>query len=273
LCCNIFFAPFVYFINYLHRCINRSAPKYNLRSLYINTFMIAVLQDHHINPTIWLYRYIFYMWSIFCLLISVLYSGNLIASFTIPSLEKPIDSLYDLVRASDEKDMCLALIPGTVYEFWFEAYSCKETRNYFRISCHMCVIHHFLDKLVLTENVAYPMSKIGAQCVFAQGRKPYLYHIGRETFNSDFYGIAVSSGSPFRKPFEKILLRLNEAGLIDKWANDEIYKMQSSDRPDSSGLTQITMDHLQAAFYLILSGHTISLLVFITELIFNKYYR
>ncbi|CAL4247028.1 unnamed protein product, partial [Meganyctiphanes norvegica] len=97
------------------------------------------------------------------------------------------------------------------------------------------------------------------------------YHISRDSFNPQGLGIACNEGAPFKTVFERNLALLHASGLIWHWVNQEIAKVAGgaaeSDQEDNSAITLI---HLQAAFFLLVLGISISFLCFLLELVIHK---
>ncbi|XP_071536145.1 glutamate receptor ionotropic, delta-2-like [Panulirus ornatus] len=85
------------------------------------------------------------------------------------------------------------------------------------------------------------------------------FHFASQTFLPQGFSMACNTGSPFKDVFSRILIRLTEAGLVTKWASDEVNKVSSNISPSAnSGPAAISLQHLQAAFFIIVLGLTLS---------------
>ncbi|ROT84896.1 hypothetical protein C7M84_021910 [Penaeus vannamei] len=73
---------------------------------------------------------------------------------------------------------------------------------------------------VLTGKYAYLGGRLASEVrmtIFGQEQ----YHLARQTFQPQAYGVMLNSGSPYKGVFDKALLQLVESGLVGKWTRDE----------------------------------------------------
>ncbi|XP_071537483.1 glutamate receptor ionotropic, delta-2-like isoform X2 [Panulirus ornatus] len=212
---------------------------FSLQSLSFNMYRNLMVQNNLIQSHHWSLRFIFFCWYLFSFYVYAMYSGTLTSVLAIPAFETPIDSLHELAQAHDDGH-----IISTTRDTSFEAALKVRDKKYVFINAQL-------------------NSKMKA----AQYGREY-YYIARHTFLPQCYGIACSSGSPFKDVFSRILIRLTEAGLVYKWAYDEVNN--ASPNFSVSGLTgpiAINLQHLQAAFFILLLGFTISAIVLGVEII------
>ncbi|XP_076045700.1 uncharacterized protein LOC143027941 [Oratosquilla oratoria] len=106
-----------------------------------------------------------------------------------------------------------------------------------------------------------------------------LYHLGKDRFYPQGYGVVCTKGSPFRSILDKTLARMTEAGLIHKWARDELNKLSvqvSKTRRVASdggagtgegirGPTALTLAHLSAGFLLLAIGYGLAFVALTLE--------
>ncbi|XP_068202882.1 glutamate receptor ionotropic, delta-2-like [Palaemon carinicauda] len=77
----------------------QTVPSASLQGFSFNLFRNFVVQGNQIASAHWPERLIFYFWYLFCLILSALYSGMLIAVLAIPAFETPINALEELPKA------------------------------------------------------------------------------------------------------------------------------------------------------------------------------
>ncbi|XP_042211846.1 glutamate receptor ionotropic, delta-1-like [Homarus americanus] len=204
-----------------------------------------------------------------------MYSGTLTAVLAVPAFEKPIDSLEHLAQAhhdgytigttrdSSFEDAFKGAVSGIYHEVW-KLFNHKDRDQSF-----LSTPASGFD-MILKQKYVYINAQLNSELIATQqGRANY--YIARETFLPQGYGIACSSGSPFKEVFSNILLRLTEAGLVYKWADNEVNKVAKNNSPTSeTGPTAIKIQHLQAAFFMLVIGFATSAAVFGGEIVASR---
>ncbi|XP_066952298.1 uncharacterized protein [Macrobrachium rosenbergii] len=98
------------------------------------------------------------------------------------------------------------------------------------------------------------------------------FYLARQTFFPQGYGIACRKGAPYTQKFDEILISMVQAGLVNKWVKDEVMKIQRSnrgqqgDRGGQSESLALSLDHLKAAFFLLLVGLLFSAAALLCEI-------
>ncbi|XP_066984769.1 glutamate receptor-like [Macrobrachium rosenbergii] len=253
---------------------SETVPKnYTINNFLFNVFRSLVQQENQLSSPYWSHKFIFVFWYLFCLNISVVYSGMLIATLVTPSFEKPIDSLTDLPAATDNGFTIL------VTDETSDAYMFKEATQGIYAQTWKLFNHEDKSKsfissatygmdLVLNEKGVYIVAQLASK--FIAMRKGFRrYHFARDNFAIQYYGIPCMRGAMFRSQFDKILLRINEGALITKWINDEFQKIATNAEAEvhEAGPQAFTLIHLQAAFYILPIGYLIAGLAFCVEFI------
>ncbi|KAK7084343.1 hypothetical protein SK128_011264 [Halocaridina rubra] len=96
------------------------------------------------------------------------------------------------------------------------------------------------------------------------------FYLARQTFFPQGYGIACRGGAPYLQKFDDVLVQLLQAGLINKWVKDEVLKLPSArggqgKRRKTSDAQPLSLNHLQAAFYLLFGGCVLSAVALVME--------
>ncbi|XP_068240103.1 glutamate receptor ionotropic, delta-2-like [Palaemon carinicauda] len=115
----LFIGPIAYLVSLLGSQCQPAGVKASLQWYSFNMFRNIVVQGNYIEGVSWSVRFILFIWFVFCLIFSALYSGVLTAVLAVPSYETPIDSLTDLPRASQE-GFTISLLAGSSYVSLFK---------------------------------------------------------------------------------------------------------------------------------------------------------
>ncbi|XP_069164789.1 probable glutamate receptor [Procambarus clarkii] len=250
---------------YTERPPHRQLPEYSF-----HVFRSLVSQGNLLRPSNWPHRLLFFCWYLFCFYIYALYSGTLTAVLASPTYEKPIDGLVDLPKAAAE-GYTIGTTSDSSLEFIFKEATEGIYKQVWQLFNHKDRSKSFFRSpeqgfaKILVEKIVVVNAQLNSEVRAAQhGRESY--HMARNTFYPQAYGIACNKGSPFLPKFNQMLRRITEAGLIMRWKEQEISKI-SGRSPSRRGLSSdrgpsaITMKHLQAAFFVLLLGLVVGLLM------------
>ncbi|KAK4313236.1 hypothetical protein Pmani_015413 [Petrolisthes manimaculis] len=221
-----------------------------------NMFRTIIIQGNLLPASSWPLRLVFFSWYAFCVILYAVYAGTLTAYLTKPSFDKPIDSLEDLLEAR-ERGVAPSVTVGTINEMILK---------------------------VIDKNTAFINGLVGSE-IFAMKQGRHLYHLARNTFHPQPYGIACPPGAPYTPVLNLMLGRMVQAGLVDKWHRDELTNMkQSSEQSKPKDQTQETevgqgsvavrslaLDHLQGAFYILGCFTVVAAGALLTEVIMSLY--
>jgi hypothetical protein len=102
----------------------------------------------------------------------------------------------------------------------------------------------------------------------------------KECMSRFFISLGLAKGSPYTAAFNEGVIRLEEAGIMDKWQSDVLLRrgnrnvssmlQEKRNVIDSAGPLKLTMDNLQGAFVVLLVGNTVATFIFISEEAMNK---
>ncbi|XP_076055980.1 glutamate receptor ionotropic, kainate 2-like [Oratosquilla oratoria] len=243
-----------------------------------NQFRSIVIQGNLIQPSRVAPRIVTLAWYFFCLNIYIVYSGSLTSFLTLPSFEKPIDSLLDLYNFLQERDIQFMFLEDTTYEYMF-TYAHADSGIYAKLGA-MATEESYTPEEELTirriregEDIAYVSDYFTVQ-ITTSLLGSSRFHIARQTFSPQPFAITLYNGCPYVPNFNKQLLRLQEFGLPHKWLKDGIkgaefqgWKNNRGAISDSRGLLPIlSLKHLQSALIMYAVGMILALLVFLVEL-------
>ncbi|KAK3853096.1 hypothetical protein Pcinc_040345 [Petrolisthes cinctipes] len=197
-----------------------------------------------------------------------MYAGTLTAELARPAHEAPINSLVDLLRAIHTRGYKMGLVEGTSVEGILKE---AESGIYWKLWDTFNTQTDYVNRSragvskVLTGPYAFLIAQLSSEMLTERlGRQ--RFHMGREHFYPQSYGIACTTGSPLTAVLERILRRMAAAGLVQKWTKDEKVKVEVSRGNDEKGtIGAITIKHLQAAYFFLLLGYILSVLAFLLE--------
>ncbi|XP_063591946.1 glutamate receptor ionotropic, delta-2-like [Penaeus indicus] len=258
-----------------------SAPlprPFPLHALSFNFFRNLVVQGNLLRVKGWPGRFVFFFWYLFCFYVYALYSGTLTAVLAVPAFERPINTLNDLSKAK-ENGYTIGTIQDSSLEFIFKEAKGGIYQEVWQLFDHEDRTRSFLthpdlgfDK-IQSEKFVFVNPELNSKIRAAQRGRDEFY-FGRQTFYPQGYGIACYSGAPFLGVFNQMLGRMISAGLVNKWAQDEVQKVSRTSSTSRKGVaggpSAITLEHLQAAFFILLIGFLVSLLALVVEIVAKK---
>nr|XP_027228470.1 glutamate receptor ionotropic, delta-1-like [Penaeus vannamei] len=250
--------PLLAAVNHLTSFYLGGKDHFSSREFAFNMFRNLVVQGNLISSARWPLRCVFFSWYLFCFYVCALYSGTLTAVLAIPAFEKPIDSLADLLRAMKEDGFSPLFIYDTSnVHILKEATSgiYKEIWDRFQPdSGYVFSANEGVDK-VLTGKFGFVNAWLASEIrITARGKENY--HLARQTYYPQSYGVALQSGAPYLAVFDKKLAQLVESGLIGKWRRDVVGSAAGRvpDEGPQGGPGAVTLIHLQAAFFVLAVG-------------------
>ncbi|XP_064120655.1 glutamate receptor ionotropic, delta-1-like [Macrobrachium nipponense] len=206
------------------------------------------------------------------LVYQALYSGTLTSYLAVPSYETPVDSLYDLPKAIKD-GYTLGILKDTTNELLFREAKEGIYKQVWDLFNHKNPEESFIDRpetgihKILEKKFLFIEFKISNEILIGKIGKA-KFHVARQAFYYHGIGIACPPGAPYISAFSKMLLRMGEGGLIQKWFKNEIDKVshgKSEDNGNKEIIGAIGLDQLQAAFFMVLIGSLAATLAFVVE--------
>ncbi|XP_068228591.1 probable glutamate receptor [Palaemon carinicauda] len=244
--------------------------KRNLSDSLFNMFRSLLKQENLLPDVNFPQKLTFLFWYMFCLIISVLYSGMLTATLIKPSFEKPINALTDLPAAIKE-GFTLVVTADTSMEYMFKQAKSGIYADTWKLFNHKDRSKSFKqysvdyynkiveDKLVIVSPhliARYHSAKLGSS----------HFYLARDTFAPQYYGAPCFQGSPYVPAFNKMFSSMIEGGLMTKWVENEFAQVSGNNIiTQQSGLKPYTIKQLQAGFYVLVIGFLVSAISFTLE--------
>ncbi|GFU40891.1 lig_chan-Glu_bd domain-containing protein [Nephila pilipes] len=229
------------------------------------------------------WKIIFMSWLVFAFVMSSAYSGALLSFLTLPSKGKTVETYQELAEAVAKDSYRVYSLRGSQFVLFFQRSPAQhlqylgdmiEKNDWYITPDDMT--HNPLKKKDSPDNKTRVDAILGGRYIFKM-----LYEVGdfkSKVFISEERSMAGSVGIAFRKGFcgysevNKILTRILEAGMYEKFLKDESMKYWLSLSPEEKKEMQTSEDRslsvrdLAGAFVLLLAGLLVSLLVFFLEI-------
>ncbi|XP_069941479.1 probable glutamate receptor isoform X3 [Cherax quadricarinatus] len=211
-------------------------------------------------------------WIIFSMVTLTSYIAMLTASFTLPKLSPTLNSLEDLVQS----DLAWGIQQHEAADY--QLLKLSEVPLYQKVYKGLKVCPSLDDCLIRARDTKYAFiawrlymeDRIAIRFTSVTGEQKL--HIATNNFFPSDIGWAFNAGCPYRSKFNQQIRRLLEAGLISKWIS-QIMKdpkrreeVDTKKMPALEGTQPITLAQLAGAFYILVIGNIIALLLFLVEL-------
>jgi hypothetical protein len=239
--------------NYIHVLINALAV-FLVNPLRSNTF-------HKYG------KIVFFTWIYSSMVLTAIYRSSLITSLVIPKFYEDINTLKDF----DEAGLKLVMFPG------IKESAVLGTMSPLRISLNKKTFttqnfSECIDDLIRYKDRGCACNIMSAKWIVLQGRYfskgiPQL-HLVQECLSWYVEAYEVRRESPFLPYFNFLISGVIESGLSKKWRDDDQSAVAGQKRRMIQASNQkviLQLSHLQAAFFTLIIGLFISILVFLWE--------
>lgn len=247
---------------------------------FLQTFSMILGEAVCVRPHTWYVRLFFIIWVFYCLLINTAYQSSLISVLTDPRYEPIVDTVQKLLDSG--------MSYGFVWRFhyWY---------NLTNDSLSNTILNNFIP----CPKLDVCLRRIASEQDFAIcGGESHLLYLSQtkystfgipsilpfsEEVTSIFVTMFFRRGSVFLESFDRVIYRVVESGIIQKfWTDirlrhigniDEDGDKDDEGEADGDGALAVvlTVQHLQGAFILLLLGLACSLAMFITELLYFSF--
>jgi hypothetical protein len=232
---------------------------------------IAVPEMPHNIPL----RLFFILWVSYCLAVSTVFQTFVTSYLINPGMRKQINSLNEIL----ETGMDYGFYPGLdsafqdksdwqTVEVMAHRKVCTDITNCLEIVYESMEFATLMDRLhVYYLNTHTFLDKSGV---------PMLCTIEHD-FIESYKAFLLTKGNHLLEQFNRFIQIAIEAGLVGKWWQDILTTsrtksatLQKHSLPDDYSV--LLLIHLQGAYYLLLLGHCVALISFLTEVLYHRYY-
>jgi hypothetical protein len=213
-------------------------------------------------------RIFFICWVAYSLAISTIYQAFLTSFLTDPGFLTPIRDLDELLDSGIEYGYL------RIIDRYLDSGNIKD-RQILKGRTECFNTTACLERVAIERDLA--------QCAARQVMEFIVYDKFRDAngvpliypFDDDFVQyntvMYLQKGSPLLHSFNHIILYAMQSGLLDKWYNDDIYRIQlrahkKSKNDKDDGYSVLSTTHLQGAFVLYGIGNVLGLLLMLLEI-------
>lgn len=195
------------------------------------------------------FKLFFAIWLFFCFHIYAVYQSMLISFLAYPGKIPALKTVDEIIESG------IAI--------------CGEE--------HMEKIEHFesnrkcFERIGRDYDIAIQASRISLQFYSTAMRDDFQFNIIDEANATQLLGLYFQKGSPYYKIYEETTKRLQSAGIIDFWLTHEIKIIQVLNKKEHlSEYIAFSISHLQGAFFMLLFGHILAVISFISEIYISR---
>jgi hypothetical protein len=235
-------------------------------------FWAIILEESASNhpPDVAAIRAVFFGWVLYCWAVNTVYQAHLTSFLIDPGLQHQLSSEDEILTSGIDYSTETSFIffypelNGTRY---------RNLNNTFEVVLAQArvaegTLAFLYDKFPVEYNIALK---------FKNGNGVPIICKIKDDFATNLITIHVSKGFPLKPKYDKVLHSLLQAGLVNWWWEQIKYTASLvGARKFGSPLGEyivLTMKHLQSAFYFLLIGYAMSVLLFFIELSYHLYKR
>ncbi|ELU16508.1 hypothetical protein CAPTEDRAFT_185470 [Capitella teleta] len=209
----------------------------------------------------------------FCVVvITAAYTSNLTASLTVPKVPWPFEDLRGL---SEDSEYEVLLVRGTVQEEVFK----EASNNIYRAIWDK--VDQTTFEALSDVNEVFQFF-LGSRSAFIADYSEVVMHVREqkdcvievlsETFNPTGISIALPKNAVYKKQFDKIILELQQSGILNVWYEQSVYPDQCSFRRQSSHMSPVTFSDVSYVFlYVFGGGLSVSFAFFLLEFLVQRF--
>ncbi|XP_076353788.1 glutamate receptor ionotropic, delta-1-like [Tachypleus tridentatus] len=216
------------------------------------------------------------IWWFFAVIFSASYGGTLMSHMTIFTKEQPIDTVYTLKTEIQKGQYSCGVLKGAFLQQRLmdsndPVYGVlgKPARSDFS----NVVENDDLGLLrALKSNYAYISAYHWTQFLTINMGEE-RFHFAKDSLETAALAIPLQKGCPYKKSFNKLIVRIIESGLIQKWTEEvkENLRRNVTIHTSDDTVRSLELDDLLSAFYCLIIGHSLSIVLLGAELVYWKF--
>lgn len=230
------------------------------------TFSMLLGWGAGFSPKTGTFRILMFVWLCFSINMGISYESFLRSFLMHPRFEKQISTERDLIQSG------MPFGGREIYRSYFETNNASSFYLYRKYNS--TTFSEGVQRAALRKNFAIVSSR--RQAVYQDHRlgkgEPLIYCFP-ESDNLYKYGVVLLMRKwfPMLERFNNIIRSVSENGLIDKWNEELLVHMPSTE--GTSTIAPLSIQHLLGAFMFIGFMYGASVLVFLGELLYQRYER
>jgi hypothetical protein len=228
-------------------------------------FWAIILEESASNnpPDVGVIRAVFFAWVLYCWAINTVYQTYFTSFLIDPGLQHQLASEDEIFKSGIDYSTETSILSqytgliGTRYSHMRDSQDVDAAEE--RVA--KGTLAFLFSKYLVDYNIA-------VKYMDANG-KPRVCELEND-FAFNFITMFVPKGSPLKTRYDKILLFIMQAGLVDLWWGNIKYTATLEQAADFNlppgEYVSLTMEHLQSAFYFLFLGYAASVVSFLLEL-------
>ncbi|PSN55693.1 Ionotropic receptor 462 [Blattella germanica] len=224
------------------------------------TYVVAGISDRYKGTVASTF---FVLWLFYCLIINTAYQSALISFLADPGHGQPIKTIEELHKSG------LHLITMSQLFDYTQSKELQEINSYdscdnSRIQCYRRVAQNRDIAILDAEEIAYLMLHHN----YDSGTKKYLITNIEENVYTFYLAMAIYSHGCL---MQQLIHRMFSAGILTRLQNLLVqYSTILNQEVLNNSPFVITLSHLQASFYFLISGLFVSIVVFLIEVMYHS---
>jgi hypothetical protein len=259
---------------------------------FLMVWAVAVGTSVPQNPHTCRLRVFFLMWMCYSFSLSIVFQGFFTSFLVQPGLQKQTSTLEEMLHSGVK---CLFTIIGA--SLWCD--NKLDVCSHCSPQCNDTLI--CLDNLLEPANYAVLANELDMEVMLPYLSKEYLYCTTKDEVVETAYAMLVSKKSSAIDIINTKIFRITEAGIVDKLRRESVIHARNrigterqnsltkraspslktssknaaaSDDDKESDYFVFTISHLQVAFYLLITGHSVSCATLLIEILtYNRQCR
>jgi hypothetical protein len=235
--------------------------------IFMNTLGMILSESVYNKPRHTRSQIFFFLWCFYCMQVNTAYQSSLIGFLTNPG---HLSRIYD-VDSLLESGLELGIQNGSQHLFGDASDPRNKRVLKALIECDEQNIDMCLNRMAYDGDLAVAAGRVGleflAHTKYMKNGKP-LFVPFKDNIKHGYMVVYLKKGSILLERINSIVLRLQNAGIIDKWVNDIRRKFGKhfDNASFEDGVCVLTVAHLQGAFYLLLFGVIVSVTIWLLEI-------
>lgn len=256
--------------------IKLCSPRQSLSDTTIHFVGIIFKQQLDRVPTADRIRVFYGYWFLATLILSNSYGGHFYSMLALPEMEPPIDKVDEVVQLAKEDKIWITTYRGGSYLAAFREATVGAYyhigQNINRTGSRMGYNGKSLINIVEQNPIQTVMITSRVSLIF--NRLLYAHrplHIASDNFGNDNYAFIFAKRSPLYHPFNRVIKKAFEHGLIKHWVRGTYYQTTGAlrsieARPNANGnFSALKLPEFYSIFIFWTVGNALALLSFLFE--------
>ncbi|XP_071131796.1 glutamate receptor 4-like [Mytilus edulis] len=213
-------------------------------------------------------RLILSVWWMFTILMLATYTANLAAYLTVTIIDSPINSLEELANHADIRPL---IFSGSNLQTLFKTAKSSVYGQIWSKMSGMPIVKDIDTTLSYVRTNEYAFLSDFSLLEYIMLQDCQTYAMADEKFNNAGFGFVLEENSLYLNAFNLAILKMNEAGLIEKWRKQWWSLSDDCTSSDRTGSAQsLGLDSIVGLYYVYFGVVGLAVFAFLIELICSR---